>query len=82
MIRGLIKALPRPYPNYVVHGQNWSTDPTGPTHAQVPDDLRALLTGADWSRKPQIHSPIKNSTIKADIKVKQNEIHLYQPPQN
>ena len=79
MIRGLIKALPRPYPHYL---SQCPTDPTGPTHAQLPDDLRALLTGADWSRKPQIHSPIKNSTIKADIKVKQNEIHLYQPPQN
>lgn len=67
-----MKTLQRPYPNYVVHGQNWSTDqsgPRGPTHAHgpthTPTDMQVLLASRDiW--KPQSHSKNKKQGIKAD----------------
>lgn len=75
MVQGLMKALPRPYPNYVVHGQNWSTGPTGPTDptdptgptdptvptgsTHAPTDMQVLLASGDIW-KPQSHSKNKN----------------------
>ena len=77
MIRGLTKALPRPYPNYVVHSiQYQTTGPTGPTRARgpthnppsvthTPTDMQVLLASGDiW--KPQSHSKNKKQGIKAD----------------
>ena len=70
MIRGFMKALPRPYPNYVVHSSQYQTSgPTGPTHAHGPTpnqpsathtltDMQVLLlSGEVW--KTQSHSKSK-----------------------
>jgi hypothetical protein len=72
MIRGLMKKLPRPYPNYVVHSTQYQIyGPTGPTHAHspthkrpdtiyVPTDMQVLLASGDvWSPNREESKSVK-----------------------